>query len=420
MSISERDALRNWAGNVHFAAGRVEHPRSLDELRELVASSRHAHALGTGHSFSTVADTEGVLIALDRMPAAVAINADAQTVTVGGQVRWGELAPLVQAAGMALANMGSLPHISVAGSLATGTHGSGSGLGCLATAAHSLEIVTADGDLRVVSRGEPDFDGTVVALGALGVVVRAELALVPTYDVKQTVWDDLPFDEALDHFDELMDCARSVSLFTSWANDRFEQVWVKRDTADPGVELSWSTARAAMSRRHPVPGMPTEACTQQGGIAGPWFERIPHFRPDFTPSSGHELQSEYLVDRAHARNALLALKSIASSIAPVLQVSEIRTVASDSLWLSPCHGRDSVALHFTWADDVDAVLPVLETVEAVLAPFEARPHWGKLFTSNAKQVRETYPRFGDFVALRERWDPQHRFDNDFFRALVEA
>ena len=410
--------VRNWAGNVRFGASRVVRPRSLDELREVVASSQQVRALGTGHSFSTIADTAGVLIVLDGLPPVVDVDVGARTATVDGWVRWGELATQVQAHGLALHNMGSLPHISVAGSLATGTHGSGSRLGCLATAATALELVTADGEVRVLHRGDDGFDGAVVALGALGVVVRIELELVPTYDIEQTVWENVPFVVALDHFDHLMDCARSVSLFTSWAGPQFEQVWVKRDTVDPPAELGWTTARVASSARHPVPGQPAQACTDQGGVVGPWQDRMPHFRIDATPSSGKELQSEYLVDRTHVRDALLALRDVSAAIAPVVQVGEIRTVAGDSLWLSPCHDRPSVGLHFTWVDDIDRVRIAVQTVERALAPFDARPHWGKLFTPDAAQLRTMYPRLDDFVALRERWDPQRRFDNAFLRAVL--
>jgi alditol oxidase len=412
-SAESATPLTNWARNVTFAPASLARPSSIDELRHVVASADRVRALGTGHSFSRVADTDGVLVKLDALPPVLDVDARTSSVTVSAGTRWGELAPAVHAHGLALHNMGSLPHISVAGSAATGTHGSGSGLGCLATAVRSLDLVTADGSLLTVSRGDADFDGSVVALGSLGVVSSLVLDLEPAYDIEQTVWDGLPFDVALERFDDVMGAAHSVSLFTSWQGEGFEQVWVKRRTDGDAVDLAWTGARPADGPRHPVPGVATEACTDQGGVTGPWFERLPHFRLDFTPSSGDELQTEYMVPRSQAREALEAVSRIAAVIAPVLQISEIRTVAGDDLWLSPCQGRDTVCIHFTWVDDAEAVAPAVLAVEREIAPYAARPHWGKVFSTDPAVVRSLYPRLADFVALRARLDPDGVFANAF-------
>jgi alditol oxidase len=405
--------LRNWAGNVTFSPAEVVRPRSIDELAETVVRSRRVRVLGTGHSFSPVASTDGTLVVLDAMPGTIELDSASSTVRVPAGVRWGELAPVVHAHGFALANMGSLPHISVAGSAATGTHGSGASLGCLATSAVALEIVRADGSVQSLRTGDVDFDGSVVALGALGVVTALELRLVPAFDVAQSVWDDLPFAVATERFDDVMDAAYSVSLFTTWRRDVVEQVWVKRRTTDPDVDLSWTGAAPADGPRHPVPATDPSACTVQGGVPGPWFERLPHFRLEFTPSSGEELQTEYMVPREHAAEAIEAVRALAPVVSPVLQISEIRTVAADGLWLSPCYGRATVCLHFTWVDDTDAVAPAVRAVEDALAPYAARPHWGKVFTTEPAVVRSLYPRLGDVEELRDRVDPDRRFTNDF-------
>lgn len=405
--------LRNWAGNVAFSPTEVARPRSVDELSEIVAQSTRVRVLGTGHSFSPVADTEGTLVVLDAMPRTLEVDAGSATVLVSAGVRWGELAPHVHGRGFALANMGSLPHISVAGSASTGTHGSGSSLGCLATSVVALEVVTADGAVREMTSDDADLAGSVVALGTLGVVTSLRLQLVPAFDVAQTVWEDLPLDIATARFDDVMDAAYSVSMFTTWRRDVVEQVWVKRRTTDPEVDLRWTGATPADGPRHPVPSTDAAACTEQGGVPGPWFDRLPHFRLEFTPSSGAELQTEYMVPREHAAAALEAVRGIAHVVAPVLQISEIRTVAADDLWLSPCEGRDTVCVHFTWVDDAAAVAPAVRAVEQVLAPYAARPHWGKVFTTDAATVRSLYPRLADFEALRDRLDPQRRFTNAF-------
>jgi xylitol oxidase len=347
------------------------------------------------------------------------VDTASSTVRVAAGLSWGEIAPELHAHGLAVHTLGSLPHISVAGSVATGTHGSGDRNGCLATAVLALELVTADGSRRVLRRGDPDFAGSVVALGSLGIVTHVTLACVPAYDVAQTVWDGLPVEAALDGLDSVLGSAQSVSLFTAWSGTGFEQVWVKQRVGDPDVDLTWTGASRADAPRHPVPGVDPAHCTEQGGVAGPWFERVPHFRLDFTPSSGEELQTEYLVPREHAVAALRAVEAVRDLVAPVLQVSEIRTVAADDLWLSPAYGRDSVAIHFTWIADTARVLPVVSAVEAVLAPFEPRPHWGKVFTMPPGLVAASYPRMDDVRRLLDEHDPHGRFRNDFVDTYLQ-
>ncbi|SEU45591.1 FAD-binding protein [Nonomuraea wenchangensis] len=401
--------LSNWAGNTAFRASDVHHPSSLDELRRLVAGSARVRALGSGHSFNDVADTTGDLVVLDRMPDAVEIDSAAGRVRVPARMTYARLAPQLDAHGLALANLASLPHISVAGSVATGTHGSGDAIPSLAAAVSSLDLVTADGSTLTLARGDADFPGAVVALGALGVVTSLTLDVVPSFEVRQYVREGLPV-EALAHFDDIMAAGYSVSLFTDWRETR---VWLKR-AGDPGDELpaDWYGTRPADGPRHPLPAMPADPCTTQLGVPGPWHERLPHFRADFEPSgAGDELQSELILPREHAVEALRALFAIGERIRPVLHISEVRTVAADDLWLSPFHGRDSVGVHFTWIKDPEGVRPVLELVEETLAPFGPRPHWGKLFTR--------WPSCPErFRSLAARLDPEGKFANDFTRRLL--
>jgi len=412
--MGEVDAtMRNWAGNVTFLAARVTRPDSVDALCSVVRSARRVRALGTGHSFSRVADSDDVLVSVAGLPAEVEVDPAAGTARVSAGLRWGEIAPRLHADGLAVHTLGSLPHISVAGSVSTGTHGSGDRHGCLATAVSALELVTADGEVREIRRGDADFPGSVVALGALGILTHVTLALVPTYDVEQTVLEGLPFDVAVEHLDAVMGSASSVSLFTTWRGAGVEQVWVKRRVGDPATELAWTGASEADGARHPVPGADPAHCTGQGGVVGVWYERVPHFRLDFTPSSGEELQSEYLLAREHGPAALRAVDAIRDVVAPVLQVSEIRTVAGDDLWLSPAYGRDSLAVHFTWVADTERVRPAVQAVEGVLAAFDARPHWGKVFTTDPARVAALYPRMDDVRRLLVEHDPRGRLRNDF-------
>ncbi|WP_255953668.1 FAD-binding protein [Streptomyces odontomachi] len=410
-------AVTNWAGNVTFAAQKVTAPGSLGALRELVAASRRVRVLGSGHSFNEIADTEGVLLSLAALPAGIDVDTAARTVRVTGGVRYAQLAQEVHAHGLALHNMASLPHISVAGSVATGTHGSGRANGSLASAVREVELVTHDGAMRTLRRGEERFDGAVVSLGALGVVLALTLDLEPAYPMRQHVYTGLPLAD-LD-FAAVTGAAYSVSLFTDWRAPRFNQVWVKQRTdREAAPDFPW--AAPATEPLHPVPGMPAGNCTPQLGEEGPWHERLPHFRAQFMPSSGAELQSEYLLPREHAGAALQVLDTIRETLAPVLQICEVRTVAADAQWLSPAYRRDTVALHFTWVKDTAAVLPVVRLLEDRLAPFEARPHWGKVFTTAPDVLRARYPRIADFAALAEALDPSHTFRNPFVDRVLGA
>jgi xylitol oxidase len=412
--------IRNWAGNQVFRPNRLLEPRTIGELRELVTSSSRLRPLGSRHSFNDLAATDGDLVTLDHLPRIFELEADPPTVTIDGAARYGELCPSLDAAGLALHNLASLPHISVAGACATGTHGSGDRLGNLATAVSAIELVTANGATVKFRRGEPDFPGAVVALGALGVVIRLTLDLQPSFEVRQSVYERLPQPDALDHFDEVMASAESVSLFTRWREPVFDQVWLKRRVVE-GEEVGGPAqfgATAAAIELHPIRELAPDACTPQLGRAGPWHERLPHFRLDHTPSAGDELQSEYFVGREHAVGALGALDGIRDRIAPLVLVTEIRTIAADDLWLSPAQGRASVAIHFTWRPDWLSVRELLPAIELALEPYQARPHWGKLFTMPWSEVRTRYPHLPDFAALAARADPAGRFRNAFLDGLL--
>ncbi len=429
-------SLTNWSGNYRYRAPRLHRPGSVAELQEIVAGAEHAKALGSRHCFNDIADTTGDLIDTTGLPDDIRIDpspggAAGGTVTVSGSINYGRLATALQAHSLALPNLASLPHISVAGAVATGTHGSGVRNQALGGAVQALELVLADGERRTLTRGDDFFAGAVVSLGALGIVSRVTLDVEPTFDVRQDVFEDLPWSALEENISEIVSSAYSVSLFTDLQGDTVTQVWCKSriDENNSGsavfdsagrVRESFYGATPATVARHPLPGLPGDVCTGQFGIAGPWHDRLPHFQLDFTPSNGDEVQTEYLVARDRASEVVAALRALAPRIAPLLQVCEIRTVAADDLWLSPAYGRDTVAFHFTWLREQPAVEALLVDIEAAIAGCDPRPHWGKLFAADAEALATAYPRLADFRALATDLDPDGVFRNDYLDRLVFA
>lgn len=408
----------NWAGNYVYKATEILEPASIDDVQRVVAANRRVRALGTRHSFNALPDTD-VLVHLGRIPSDPVIDADAGTVTVGAATRYGDLANHLHAQGFALHNLGSLPHISVGGATATGTHGSGDGNGTLSSAVSGLQLVTADGDLLDVDRSTPGFDGMVVGLGAFGVVTRVTLDVRPTFDVRQDAFVGLPWDRLIEDFDAIMGSAYSVSVLTMWSGDTVDHLWLKTVVAEGGpadIDATHLGAVAAPSAEL-FDEQPTNM-TVFGGVAGPWSERLPHFRLDSTPSAGAEIQSEYLVPRDRIREALTALREIGPRIDEVLLITELRTVAADGLWLSGASDRDVVGVHFTFAPDTERVNRVLPAIEDILLPLGGRPHWGKHFLATAERLAPLYPRRSEWIELVERHDPSGTFRNGFLEERV--
>ena len=412
--------MRNWAGNVAFGAAQRTAPSTLAELQRVIALSARVRAVGSRHSFNHLADTAGLHVSTERIPRAIEIDGDTRRAFVPGGMRYGDVATHLHARGWSVHNLASLPHISVAGAIATGTHGSGDANGTLGSIVTGLELVTASGDVLVLDDGDPRLAGAVVSLGALGIVTGVELAIEPAFDVIQRVIDDVPRVSVREHFDEVFGAAYSVSCFTDWGPAGLGQLWVKRHLGreDDALDPAWLGGRIAEGKRHPVPGHDPVHCTDQG-TAGPWHERLPHFKLEFTPSSGEELQTEYLVPREQAPSLLAALEDLAPRIHPLLQVSEIRTMRADAQWLSPAYGRDTVGIHFTWKPD-DRVLALLPELDDALGHSAGRPHWGKLFDADASSVTARYPRFEEFAILAAELDPTGTFRNAMVSALLNA
>jgi xylitol oxidase len=410
--------MRNWAGNITFGTARVSRPESVDELRRIVAGSERVRALGAGHSFSEILRTAGSFVRLDGLPPAVDIDAEAGTATVTAGMRYADVAAELHRAGYALANLASLPDITVAGACATGTHGSGDTQRALAASVTGLEMVGPEGDLVELRRDvdHDTFAGSVVSLGALGVATRMTVEIEPSFEVAQSVRVAVPLAEVQGRFDDVFGAAYSVSVFTQWADDA--TVWLKRRTDRPMADLDLGTP--AQGPLNPVPGSDPAPCTAQLGVPGPWHERLPHIRTGTAPRLGDELQSEYFLPRSAAPAAFAALRELGALLGPVLHVAEVRTVRGDDLWLSPAYERDSVTFHFTWIKDIARVPPVIAAVEKALVPLGARTHWAKLTAMTGSEIRSGYRRAPDFRELTRKFDPDGKFGNDFVDELFSA
>jgi alditol oxidase len=420
-----QEKLRNWAGNIEYSTDRLQTSTSLSQVQDYVKTQSKLKVLGTRHCFNNIADSKDGFLSLKPMDEVVSLDPAKRTVTVAAGITYGQLCPYLDGKGFALHNLASLPHISVAGACSTATHGSGQKNGNLATAASGLEIVTADGTVVNLSRerdGET-FNGAVVGLGALGVITKVTFDIQPRYMMRQYVYENLPFSELKEHFDAIESSAYSVSLFTDWQKQRINEVWIK-SRIEEGQEFHASPefygAKLATRNLHPIALLSAENCTEQMGVPGPWYERLPHFRMGFTPSAGKELQSEYFVPRQHAVEAILAVERVHDQVSPSLLITEIRTIAADHLWMSPCCQQDCVTIHFTWKPDWPAVSKLLPVIEKELAPFNARPHWGKLFTTSPAELRSIYKKMPEFVELSRRYDPQGKFRNEYLNRNIFA
>ena len=418
----QEEKLKNWAGNLEYSTNKIDYPKSVEEVQQLVKKYKKLKVLGTRHCFNTIADSKYNFVSLRNMNKVVTLDANAKTVTIEGGMRYGELCPWLNDKGFALHNLASLPHISVAGAITTATHGSGVKNGNLATAVAGLEIVNSDGNLAKLSRVDGEkFYAAVVGLGAIGVITKVTLNIQPAFMMRQYVYTKLPLSQLKKHLDEIVSSAYSVSLFTDWQNESINEVWIKSrvdDKANSEAKKDFFGAAPATKNLHPIIELSAENCTEQMGVPGAWYERLPHFKMGFTPSSGKELQAEYFVPRHNAMDAILAIQRLGKQIGPHLFISEIRTIHEDNLWMSPCYKQPSVTIHFTWKQEWEAVSKLLPVIERELAPFNPKPHMGKLFTMSPSKLASHYKKINDFKKIVAQYDPHGKFRNEFLEKNI--
>lgn len=417
LMAKEQDPIRNWAGNITYSTNQIDYAQSIEDVQAFVKKQSQFKVLGSRHCFNRIADSKDRFLSLKKMDNIISLDATKKKVTIESGITYGKLSPYLYEKGFALHNLASLPHISVVGGVTTATHGSGVKNGNLSTAVSAIEFVAADGSIHILSRekDKEQFTAAVVGLGALGVITKATLNLQPAFQMRQYVYEQLPMSQLKESFDKIMSAGNSVSLFTDWQTDFVNEVWVKQHESEKPVSKDFFGAKAATKNMHPIAALSAENCTEQMGILGPWYERMPHFKMGFTPSSGEELQAEYFVPRKHAVEAILAVAKMGNQISPHLFISEIRTIAADDLWMSPCYQEDCIAIHFTWKPEWDAVSKLLPVIEKELEPFQARPHWGKLFTMNPTTLHKHYRKLDEFKKLVNNYDPKGKFRNDFLR-----
>jgi alditol oxidase len=416
-SCNEKAAPRtNWAGNLTYSTDHLLTPNSVEELQQAIKANKKVRALGTKHCFNTIADSNDTQISTAGFNKLISIDKQNKTVTVGAGIKYGEFCKQLDESGFALHNLASLPHISVAGACATSTHGSGIRNGSLATAVSAIEFVNGNGELVQLSRANngAEFLGAVVNLGALGVLTKLTLDVQPTFTMKQVVYQNMPMAALEKNFETIMSSGYSVSLFTDWTKKNVSEVWIKSKSDDmKQIAPEFFGAKLATKNLHPIEALDAINCTEQMGVEGPWYERMPHFRMGFTPSSGKELQSEFFIPFEHAYDGFMAIEQLNTKISPHLMITEVRAIAADDLLMSPFKGKTCVAFHFTWKQEVEAVTAVLPLIEAALAPFNPRPHWGKVFTMQPSVLQSRIAGLDEFKSLMMKHDPEGKFRNAF-------
>ena len=406
---------KNWAGNYTFKAENLYDPGTVEEVQELVKKLGQQKALGSKHCFNDIADSPKNQVSTINLNKVVGLNKDAKTLTVEAGARYGDFSKELHKQGFALHNLASLPHITVAGACATATHGSGVSNGNLATAVQAIELVMPNGELKNLDKSHPDFYGVVVGLGAFGIITKLTLEVQDTFAVQQNVFLDLPLATLESNFDAIMSSGYSVSLFTDWRDKKVSEVWIKQKVKEDPIQMEtdFYGAKAASKNIHPILALSAESCSEQMGVPGPWYDRLPHFKMEFNPSAGDELQSEFFIPQKNAVAAILAIEKLNEKIFPHLLISEIRTIAADEFWMSPCYHQDSVAIHFTWKPHTKEVMELIPKIEKILAAFNGKPHWGKLFTMDPVDLHPLYEKYPEFLALVKKYDPERKFDNHY-------
>jgi L-gulonolactone oxidase len=427
---------RNWGGNVTARPAREVAPASVEELAAAVRAAAEdglrVKAVGTGHSFTSIAATDGVLIRPQLLAGIRGIDRAACTVTVEAGTPLKRLNLALAREGLSLTNMGDIMEQTVSGATSTGTHGTGRDSGSIAAQIKGLELVTADGSVLTCSEKEnPEiFAAARIGLGALGIVTAITFAVEPVF-LLHAREEPMPLARVLAEFEQL------------WAeNEHFEFYWfphtgntnTKRNNRSAGPEqpvsrvkgwfedefLSNGVFQAAnwVGRAAPAT-IPAIARISSKALSARSYTDIP-YKVFTSPRRVRFVEMEYAVPREAVVDVLRELKAMVER--SPLRVSfpvEVRTAPADDITLSTASGRDSayVAVHMFRGTPYQRYFTA---AERIFTAHEGRPHWGKLHTRDAEYLAGVYPRFGEFTALRDRLDPERRFQNDYLRRVLGA
>jgi FAD-linked oxidoreductase len=429
---------RNWGGNVSATPAEVQHVGSVagvvDAVHRAASSGQRVRVAGSGHSFTPLVATDGLLLHVDRLSGVTGIDRERRRVRVLAGTPLHVLNPALQALGLALPNLGDIDRQTISGAIATGTHGTGTRRQGIAAAVSGLTLVLADGStLECSAQVEPEvFAAAAVGLGALGVVTEVELQCVPAYRLHAK--------EAVASLTELL----TVLQEEADATDHLDLLWF------PHTDRVATKRNDVVERGEGPPPLPAwRSRLEDDLLANRVFEganRLGAARPALVPAMNRLsarmlgsrefaddswkvfcsardvrfVESEYAVPRHSVEAVLTELRAwFARTNAPVPFPVEVRFIAGDDVWLSTAYERDNayVAVHQYHRMDPR---PLFAAFEAIVAEHAGRPHWGKVHTLGAERLRELYPRFDDFRAVRERLDPGHLFTNEHVAHLLDA
>jgi FAD/FMN-containing dehydrogenase len=416
MPFEKGGLWRNWVGNQTCVARYKSAPSSEEQLCQIVAQADardlNVRVAGSGHSFTPVVGTGGLLLSLADLRGVHAVDMASQQVRVAAGTRIHDLAIELKARGLSLVNQGDIDSQAVAGAFTTGTHGTGSTLGCLATAIRGLRLVQPDGSVLVVDGSDTEMlHAAQVSVGTLGVISELTLQVTRAYKLHEHLWRD-DFETCMERHDELAATHRHFGFF--WCpTPASRHLYCLADTADAPRTTTKKLADVCEMKVIDITASP-----DQPDLHSP-FEKIAYssdiYPIEYIPNF---VELEYAVPLQHGKEAVRAVRELMlTKHTDALFPIEYRFTGGDPAWISPFHQQDSITLSVSGQPGLD-YWDFLRDVDAILRRYKARPHWGKMHFLDTDDVTALYPRANDFRALRRKLDPKGRFLNDHVRALL--
>uniref|UniRef100_A0A915D0Y3 FAD-binding PCMH-type domain-containing protein n=1 Tax=Ditylenchus dipsaci TaxID=166011 RepID=A0A915D0Y3_9BILA len=422
-----RAPLLNWGGNFNFSTQDIKYPTTTAGVQQLVKECKgKIRPVGTRHSFSEIANTNDTLICLVHMNLILSVDPSVPSVTVQAGITYTDLIPFLQSIGLAIPMMASLGEISIAGAINTAVHGSGAGIGNLATQVLGLQMVLADGSVVQYSKGQNDTElaAATVGLGALGIVTQVTLQAQPTYNLAINVFENMDMSVLDTQLYNITHSGYAINMWSTFGTPGvLDQVWITTKVDSNGVNAYGNVSQlygapAATAQSSPIAALPPTYVVPQMGIVGPYYERLTDYDLGLSGQEGQQTQSEYYVDFDDFVPALKALQTLSAEINAVVYVALFRITEKDELWMSPQYKKTTMAIHFSWQPKLDQVMALLPKIEAALAPFNPIPHWGKLYTLKPEQYLPLLPKYPEWREQVELHDPTHKFRNKWLEENI--